>query len=125
MTQFITSDTKDTDSDIVKIQMHRELQFWISHLEEINIESEVLAKVAFNKLADKALRDQLLNCTDDTIMLLNKLFSYKNSLNHFDECDEIDCDMHFVQQHETICERYRTHIKNYGELKSKLFLMLV
>lgn len=125
MMHLITSMPNDTDSDIVKTQMQRELQFWIEHLDDVNIEADRLAKIASNKIGDKDLRDELLNTIDDTIMILNSLYSYRNSLNNFDECDDLECDLHFVHQHEQVCERYMDHIKAYRILKDKIYLQLL
>lgn len=125
MMHLITSMPNDTDSDIVKTQMQRELQFWIGHLDDVNIEADSLAKIASNKLGDKQLRDDLLNTIDETIMMLNSLYTYRNTLNNFDECNDLECDLHFVQQHELVCEKYMVHVKAYRVLKDKLFLQLL
>ena len=125
MMHLITSMPNDTDSDIVKKQMQRELKIWISHLDAVNMEADRLAKIASNKIGDKLLRDDLLNTIDETIMLLNSLYTYRNSLNNFDECDDLECDLHFVQQHENVCEKYIEHIKAYRALKDRIYLQLL
>lgn len=125
MMHLITSMPNDTDSNIVKKQMQRELELWIAHLDDINSEAERLAKIASNRIGDKLLRDDMLNTVDDTILLLNHFYTYRNSLNNFDECDDLECDMHFVQQHENICEKYTQHLKAYRALKDRIYLQLL
>lgn len=125
MMHLITSMPNDTDSDIVKKQMQRELHLWIEHLDAVNLEADRLAKIASNKIGDKLLRDELLNTINDTIMLTNSLYTYRNTLNNFDECNDLECDLHFVQQHENVCERYREHIKAYRVLKDQIYLQLL
>lgn len=125
MMHLITSMPNDTDSDIVKKQMHRELQSWISHFDDINMEADHLAKIASNNIGDKGLRDEMLNAIDDTIFLLNGLYTYRNSLNNFDECDDLECDLHFVQQHENMCDKYTKHVKAFRALKERIYLQLL
>lgn len=122
---LITSMPNDTDSDIVKKQMQRELQLWIAHLDVINLEAERLATIAGHKLDDKVLKDDMLNAVDETIMLLNSFYTYRNSLINFDECDDLECDLHFVQQHENVCDRYVKHITKYRALKDGIYLQLL
>lgn len=125
MMHLITSMSHDTDSDIVKKQMQRELHLWIAHLDHVNIEADQLAKIIANKIGDKLLRDEMLNTMDTNIMMLNSLYTYRNSLNNFDECDELECDMHFIQHHESVCERYIKHIEAYRILKERIYLQLI
>ena len=125
MMHLITSMPNDTDSDIVKKQMQRELQLWIAHLEDINLEADKLSQIASKRIGDKALRDELLNINDGNIMVLNSLYTYRNSITNFDECDDLECDMHFIQQHENVCERYIEHLKVYRALKDRIYLQLL
>lgn len=125
MMHLITSMPNDTDSDIVKKQMQRELQLWISHLDAVNMEADRLAKIASNKIGNKVLRDEMLNMTDETISMLNYMYTYRNSLNNFDECDDLECDLHFVQQHENACDKYVKHIQTYRILKDRIYLQLL
>ena len=125
MMHLITSMPNDADSVIVKKQMQRELQLWIAHLDDVNLEADRLAKIASNKIGDKHLRDEFLNAIDENIMMLNNLYTYRNSLNNFDECDDLECDFHFVQQHENVREKYIEHIKTYRVLKDQIYLQLL
>lgn len=125
MMHLITSMPNDTDSDIVKKQMQRELQLWIAHLDDVNLEADKLSQIATKRIGDKALRDEILNIIDDNIMVLNSLYTYRNSINNFDECDDLECDMHFIQQHETVCERYIEHVNVYRALKDRIFTELL
>src|SRR5690606_5908856 len=89
----------ETDDELVKRHMRRELQTWISNLETMNKESEQLEKITLKKLNDKVLRDVLLDNNNDNINLLNEFYTYRNVMNNVRECDELECDQFYLLQH--------------------------
>lgn len=115
----------ETDDEIVKRQMHRELHTWISHLDAMNTEADRLAKIASNKIGDKELRDALLNDINDNIILLNEFYSYRNILNNARECDELECDQFYIQKHDLVFKKYVECITEYRLIKDKVYQKLL
>ena len=115
----------ETDDEIVKRHMHRELQTWILHLEAMNIEADRLAKIVSNKIGDKNLRDTLLDGINDNIHLLNEFYTYRNALNNIRECDELECDQIYMHQHDHEYEKYMECITQYRSVKDHVYIKLL
>lgn len=115
----------ETDDEIVKRQMHRELHTWISHLDAMNTEADRLAKIASNKIGDKELRDALLDDINENINLLNEFYSYRNVLNNVRECDELECDQFYIQKHDYVFEKYMECVTQYRSIKDKVYQKLL
>ncbi|MEO5789782.1 MAG: hypothetical protein ACOH2D_08250 [Gelidibacter sp.] len=115
----------ETDDEIVKRQMHRELQTWISHLEAMNTEADQLAKIASNKINDKTLCDGLLDNINENINLLNEFYTYRNVMNNIRECDELECDQFYMLQHDQVFDKYMEGVDNYRSVKDKVYQKLL
>ena len=115
----------ETDEEIVKRQRHRELQTWISHLEAMNIEADLLAKIVSNKINDRQLREALLDNSNDNLNLLNEFYTYRNVMNNIRECDELECDQYYVLQHDQVFEKYMECITQYRLIKDKVYQKLL
>lgn len=115
----------ETDDEIVKRHMHRELHTWISHLDAMNNEADRLSKIASNKIRDKVLRDELLDNINDNINLLNEFYTYRNVLNNVRECDELECDQFYMHQHDQVYEKYVECVTQYRDIKDKVYQRLL
>ncbi|HXJ99891.1 MAG TPA: hypothetical protein VNJ50_13645 [Gelidibacter sp.] len=115
----------ETDDELVKRHMRRELQTWISNLETMNKESEQLEKIALKKLNDKVLRDVLLDNNNDNINLLNEFYTYRNVMNNVRECDELECDQFYLLQHDQVFEKYVECVDKYQTIKDKVYQKLL
>lgn len=115
----------ETDDELVKRHMRRELQTWISNLETMNKESEQLEKIALKKLNDKVLRNVLLDNNNDNINLLNEFYTYRNVMNNVRECDELECDQFYLLQHDQVFEKYVECVDKYQTIKDKVYQKLL
>lgn len=115
----------ETDDEIVKRQMHRELHTWITHLEAMNSEADLLAKITANKINDKNLRDELLDDINENINLLNEFYTYRNVMNNFRECDELECDQFYMLQHDQVFDKYVECVAQYRSVKDKVYQKLL
>ncbi|MCB0444951.1 MAG: hypothetical protein R2812_05040 [Gelidibacter sp.] len=125
MMELVTPLNLNTDSEIVKKQMEREIQLWIEQLDYVSLEADRLAKIASNKIGDKEIRDALLDKINDNIILSNELYSHRNSLINYSECDELECDLYYIELHQKVCQKYLRHIQEYRELKEHVYLQLL
>lgn len=115
----------ETDDEVVKRHMHRELQTWISHLEAMNKEADQLAEIINRKVGDKQLRDAVLDEINENIHLINEFYTYKNLLHNVRECDEMDCDHFYMYQHDQVFEKYEECVAQYRSVKDKVYQKLL
>lgn len=115
----------ETDDEIVKRHMRRELQTWISNLEAIKNESDLLEKIASKKIIDKELHDIVLDNSNENINFLNELFTYRNVMNNIRECDELECDQFYMLQHDQVFDKYEECITKYRSVKHKVYQKLL
>lgn len=115
----------ETDDEIAKRHMHRELQTWLEHLEAINKEADRLAKIASNKIGDRDLRDELLDDINENINLLNEFYTYRNLLNNIRECDDLDCDHFYMYHHDQVFDKYIERITQYRSVKDRVYQKLL
>lgn len=115
----------DTDEAIVHKKRNQELEVWISHLNYVTDESDWLAKIASNKLHNKTLRDSLLEKTTENSAFLNELYNYRSSIDKFNECDDMECDVYYNNLHDTYFNRYLKFIETYRNIKNELFFKIL
>lgn len=52
---------------------------------------------------------------------LNLLTSYKNSRDSITECEDTECDMAFISDHENFRQGYTYYLENYRKIKDSFF----
>lgn len=115
----------DTDEEIIQVKRTQELDVWISHLNYVSDESDWLAKIASNKLQDKELRDALLEKSEQNTNFLNELYNYKTSIVKYNECDDLECDIYYINLHDTYCSKYVKHLGLYRKIKNEVYLKIL
>ncbi|MGC1632473.1 MAG: hypothetical protein WA749_10220 [Gelidibacter sp.] len=115
----------ETDEEILKRQMHRELQTWISQLEALNTEADQLAKIVSNKINDKELCEILLDNHNENINLVNEFYTYRNAMNNIRECDELECDQFYMLQHDQVFDKYQECLDKYRSIKDEVYQKLM
>lgn len=115
----------DTDEEIIHAKRLQDLNIWISHLSYVTNECDWLTKIASNKIGDKVMRDQLLEKNEVNSALLNELYNYKSSIGSFHECDDLECDLFYINQHDVFCAKFVKHIEDYRIIKSQVYLKIL
>jgi hypothetical protein len=115
----------DTDEQIIQTKRLQNLQTWIGHLSYVTNECDWLAKIASNKIKDRVLRDELLEKIEVNSALLNEFYNYKSSIQSFHECDDLDCDLFYINQHDAFYAKYLKHIDDYRQVKNKVYLKIL
>jgi hypothetical protein len=123
--EVFTHYSHETDDQVLHKKRTLEINIWISHLNYITNECDWLAKIASNKIQDKDLRDLLLDKSEKNSSLLNEFYSYRSTLSSFYECDDLDCDLYYINLHDTFCEKYLKHLEDYRLIKDELFLKIL
>jgi hypothetical protein len=105
-----------------------ELDNWINHLEYIEKEISNLLNLS---------KAELLNAMDQEPVLmrlsikkeenrnnLNAFRRYKDGLPQAAECEDVDCDMFYVTEHERYRKVYMYHLEKYRRVKEEYFSIL-
>ncbi|EGV42347.1 hypothetical protein BZARG_2593 [Bizionia argentinensis JUB59] len=115
----------NTDEEIILAKRTQELDVWISHLTYVTDESDWLAQIASKKLNDETLKDELLEKSEQNTIIINELYTYRGSIENYNECDNLECDIYYVNLHDTFCSKYVKHLEAYRNLKNELYKKLL
>lgn len=126
MTTFNT-EIYDHDNDVdVTHKINRiELDNWINHLKYIRKELVNLIKLCsedLNKEIDSGsvfVRFQKKDIENEN--LLNALTNYAISRTNISECEDTQCDMVYITEHESYRRSYLYHLDKYRRLKDDFF----
>jgi hypothetical protein len=115
----------DSDVDISHKINTMELDNWINHLKYIKKEIVNLINIYREKLSVKIYNDSVLErllkkeVENDT--LLNALSKYAMVRSNLKECEDIECDMVYITEHESYRRTYLYHIDKYRKLKDDFY----
>lgn len=105
-----------------------ELEDWLEHLNYIEKEVSSLSNLVKSESSDNhELKTRLSNLEQKreiNIEILSKLMEYRNSLPKAAECEDVECDMFYINEHIRYRQMYRDHIENYREVKEEFFKVL-
>ncbi len=105
-----------------------ELEDWIEHINYIEKEiSSLLKLVKTDDLQSAEFQSKLGNLKrikEGNANSLEELLKYQNGLPKAAECEDVDCDMFYVNEHIRYRNFYREHLENYRKAKEEFFQML-
>jgi hypothetical protein len=105
-----------------------ELDNWIEHLNYI--EKEIvnllnLGKAELSKAFEShTIIDKLAREKETNAASIDAFLKYKEGLPKAAECEDVDCDMFYVTEHERYRKTYLAHLKRYREVKEEYFNVL-
>ncbi|GEQ86302.1 hypothetical protein ULMS_18100 [Patiriisocius marinistellae] len=106
----------DADVDVTHKINSIELENWINHLEYIKKELSNLIGFCGKELSQKFSKKD-----DENDSLLNALQKYRNSRGDIIECEDTQCDMVYITEHESYRRSYLYHLDKYRRLKDDFF----
>lgn len=105
-----------------------ELENWIEHLNYINKEITNLLNLSKAELSknfeSQPVISKLKKEQSDNTEAINTFLNYRESLPKAAECEDVDCDMFYVGEHEKFRKAYTAHLKKYREVKEEYFSVL-
>lgn len=105
-----------------------ELEDWIEYLHYIEKEISSLLNLAkSNSLNNQELILHLRNLEEKrkgNTNHLENLMKYRNSLPKAAECEDVECDMFYINEHIKYRNVYRQHIENYRKIKEEFYEFL-
>ena len=115
----------DTNVDVTHKINTMELDNWINHLKYIKKELSNLINICKNelkdKLDDKSVVDRFEKKEIENETLLNALNTYSKSRLNIIECEDTQCDMIYITEHESYRRSYLYHLDKYRLLKDEFF----
>ncbi|HLT49977.1 MAG TPA: hypothetical protein VKZ90_05970 [Aequorivita sp.] len=102
-----------------------ELDNWIEHLNYI--EKEIanllnLGRAELSKVFDSpAILDKLVREKETNAKIIDTFLKYKEGLPKAAECEDVDCDMFYITEHERFRKTYLEYLKKYREVKEEYF----
>lgn len=119
----------DSDVEVAHKINTMELHNWINHLTYVNRELKNLITF-FNsqpteiRLEREKVSQRFEMILVDNDVILSQLLSFKNTRTSIIECQDMQCDMSFIQEHEKCRRMYQFHIGKYRKLKDAFFAEL-
>ncbi len=105
-----------------------ELDNWIEHLNYIEKEIVNLLNLGNSELLkvfeSKNVIGKLAREKEKNVATIDAFLKYKEGLPKAAECEDVDCDMFYVTEHEKFRKTYLAHLKSYREVKEEYFGML-
>jgi uncharacterized protein YajQ (UPF0234 family) len=124
-TQNIEIFEHDTDFDVTHKINTMELDNWINHLKYIKKELVNLISLCNTELSMKLEDDSVLKRLQkkeiENETLLNILSKYAISRSDIIECEDTQCDMVYITEHESYRRSYLYHLDKYRRLKDEFF----
>ncbi len=115
----------DSDIDVTHKINTIELDNWINHLNYIKKELKNLTKLYAGdlevKMQDKDIISRFEKKQAENETLLNVLHRYQSSRTDIIECEDMQCDMNYITEHETYRRSYLYHLDKYRRLKDEFF----
>ena len=115
----------DTDVDLTHKINTMELDNWINHLQYMQKELINLIGICDKELNEKLENDSVLKRFQkkekENETLLSALLRYANSRAHIAECEDTQCDMVYITEHESYRRSYLYHLDKYRRLKDEFF----
>ncbi|GAA3790128.1 hypothetical protein GCM10022271_23100 [Corallibacter vietnamensis] len=121
MTNQDTLFDHDTDEELILKRSIKELELWISEVNYLIEECDKFAKLASNSFKKRELRDRFLEMIDVNYAFRNQLDAYKNEIPKYKECNDLACDLFYINKHESIRNHYHNNLLTYRNLKLLFF----
>ncbi len=105
-----------------------ELDNWIEHLNYIEKEIINLLNLGKSELSknfdSQTILDKLSREKEANAATIDTFLKYKETLPKAAECEDVDCDMFYVTEHERFRKTYLAHLKKYRGVKEEYFDIL-
>lgn len=115
----------DTNVDVTHKINSMELDNWINHIKYIKKELVNLIAICSNdlknELGDDTVTERFQKKKIENETLLNALQKYSNSRSNIIECEDTQCDMVYITEHESYRRSYLYHLDKYRRLKDEFF----
>jgi hypothetical protein len=120
--------THETEIDVTHKLNHYELKAWMKHLNHIQQEINSLEKMCSldvdGELENKFVLQQLQEKRIENTVLLESLENYNIIKPNDISCEDFQCDLDIISDHEKHRNNYLTYLSHYRKLKNKIYKLL-
>ncbi|MGS2764916.1 hypothetical protein [Sinomicrobium sp. M5D2P9] len=117
--------THEDDRLILKKKDKVEVGNWLEHLEFIGREIEYLIPLESRTPGNDQLSRELYTIRRENTLHMAALCRYEHSLMNALECDNMECDAFYLNNHEKNRSSYTGHLRKYEALKTRVFARLL
>ncbi|MBC9796821.1 hypothetical protein [Sinomicrobium weinanense] len=117
--------THEDDGVIMKKKDKTEIGNWLEYLEFTAREIEYLIRLESRIPGSDALSRELHNIRRENTLQMAALCRYENSMVNALECDDMQCDAFYLNNHEKNRNSCMEHLRKYRELKLKVLSKLL
>lgn len=115
----------DTPETIVFKINFEELDNWVAHFQYIDKEIRNLLNLAKNELSEvfknQSVLDKLMWQKKENETALLSFLKYKETMPKAAECEDADCDMFYISEHERFRGIYLAELNKYRKVKEEFF----
>lgn len=115
----------DTDVDVVHKYNSIELKGWINQLQYIDGEIDKLLNLYASSLQNSEIPEKTLTLfskrKEANKQLYETVLKYSNIYSNVWECDDIQCDMAYLEEYDRLRKSYQYHLTRYQKLKDCLY----
>jgi hypothetical protein len=127
--QNIEIHTQDSDVEVAHKINSMELHNWINHLAYVGEELKSLVTFFNSQSSKKWMEREKLSQRFQIIMFDNnvinrQLQNFLDSRTSIVECQDMKCNISFIQEHEKCRRMYQFHIDKYRKMKDTFFTNL-
>lgn len=122
----ININSYDKDLDVSHKLNTTEISNWLKHLkftkEELKGLIKLCSKDLKNKLYDEKILSEFEKKNQENDNFISALNHYKSTREHIAECEDLDCDMVYIKEHEAYRKSYHYHLDKYRKLKDHFYI---
>ncbi|ADY28991.1 hypothetical protein [Cellulophaga lytica] len=115
----------EEDRSIMMKKDKEELRNWISNLEFIAEELGYLIEIESRIANQKTIKQELHNLQKENAEMVVEMRRYNNTTLGNLECDTVECDAFYLENHERKRNEYLAHIRKYRKTKTKTFSLIL
>lgn len=115
----------DSDDRLIAKKDALELNNWIEHLVDNGRELEILINIAKKLSNDDDMGSRLKELAMENKLHLGVFFRYKSSMVNLHECEDMECDIYYVNKHEEYRNLYKAILQESHKLKEELYTKIL
>ncbi|PID71324.1 MAG: hypothetical protein CR985_00230 [Flavobacteriales bacterium] len=115
----------DSDEQIIYKRLVTELKEWQNNLQYWKEEADNLAAISKKYLNDFKVAQSFEKYKTALSNFNSEIHRANNALENINECDSIQCDMYYLNEHSSVEKNYYELIKNFRILKKSLYAKMI
>ncbi|MDO6491205.1 MAG: hypothetical protein ACSHW4_01140 [Cellulophaga sp.] len=115
----------EEDGSIMMKKDKEELRNWISNLEFIAEELGYLIEIEKRIANQKTINQELQNLQKENAEMVVEMRRYNNTALGNLECDTVECDAFYLENHERKRNEYLAYVHKYRKTKTKTFSLIL